>query len=82
MCEICSKLTIKTPERRQWRRSGFFVFNFEQILDIVLELSLLNMNKGMPDGLRSAFCFEKRNYRNVIPNIIVIVLKEIVLSDL
>ena len=19
MCEICSKLTIKTPERRQWR---------------------------------------------------------------
>ena len=25
MCEICSKLTIKTPERRQWRRSGVFV---------------------------------------------------------
>ena len=24
-CEICSKLTIKTPERRQWRRSGVFV---------------------------------------------------------
>ena len=21
-CEICSKLAIKTPERRQWRRSG------------------------------------------------------------
>ena len=21
-CEICSKLTIKTPERRHWRRSG------------------------------------------------------------
>ena len=25
MCEICSKLTIKTPERCQWRRSGVFV---------------------------------------------------------
>ena len=25
-CEICSKLTIKTPERRQWHRSG--VFNY------------------------------------------------------
>ena len=23
-CEICSKLTIKIPERRQWRRSGIF----------------------------------------------------------
>ena len=30
-CEICSKLTIKTPERRQWRRSGFFIVNFEHI---------------------------------------------------
>ena len=25
MCEICSKLTIKTLERRQWRRSGIFI---------------------------------------------------------
>ena len=23
-CEICSKLTIKTPEQRQWRRSRVF----------------------------------------------------------
>ena len=30
-CEICSKLTIKIPERRQWRRSGIFVVNFEHI---------------------------------------------------
>ena len=29
--EICSKLTIKTPERRQWRRSGVFIVNFEHI---------------------------------------------------
>ena len=27
--EICSKLTIKTPERRDWRRSGVFILNFE-----------------------------------------------------
>ena len=31
-CEICSKLTIKTPERRQWRRSGVFA-NFEHVID-------------------------------------------------
>ena len=27
--EICSKLTIKTSERRDWRRSGVFILNFE-----------------------------------------------------
>ena len=35
-CEICSKLTIKTPERRQWRRSGVFIVNFEHISHFVL----------------------------------------------
>ena len=28
-CEICSKLKIKTPEKRLWRRSAVFIFNFE-----------------------------------------------------
>ena len=30
-CSICSKLEIKTPEQRQWRRSGVFIVNFEHI---------------------------------------------------
>ena len=30
-CEICTKLTIKTPERRHWRRSGIFIVNIEHI---------------------------------------------------
>ena len=29
MCQICSKLTIHTPGRRQWCRSGFFNVNFK-----------------------------------------------------
>ena len=28
-CEICSKLTIKTLERRQWRASDVYIVNFE-----------------------------------------------------
>ena len=28
---ICSKLTIKTPERRKWRRSDVFIVNSEHI---------------------------------------------------
>ena len=36
ICEICSKLTIITPERRQWRLSGVYIVNSEQISRIVL----------------------------------------------
>ena len=35
-CEISSKLTIKTPERRYWRRFGVFIVNFEHISHLVL----------------------------------------------
>ena len=44
-CEICSKLTINTPERRQWRRSGVFIVNFEHISHLVLVFLLLTLNK-------------------------------------
>ena len=37
-CENCSKLTIKTPERRQERHSIVFIVNLKQILYIVLVL--------------------------------------------
>ena len=30
-CEICSKLTIKIPEQRQWHCSGIFIVNFEHV---------------------------------------------------
>ena len=33
---MCLKLTIKIPERRQWRRSGIFIVNFEHISHLVL----------------------------------------------
>ena len=42
--EICSKLTIKTPERRQRRRSGVFIVNFEHISHLFLVLLLLTLN--------------------------------------
>ena len=43
-CEICSKLTIKTVERRHWRRSAVFIVNFEHISHLVLVFLLLNLN--------------------------------------
>ena len=35
-CEICSKLTIKPPERHHWRHSGVFLVNFKQISQLFL----------------------------------------------
>ena len=43
-CEICSNLSIKTPERHQWRRSGIFIVNFEHISHLVLVFLLLTLN--------------------------------------
>ena len=37
-CEICSKLTTKTPERCQWGRSGVFIVNFEHISQLAVSI--------------------------------------------
>ena len=47
-CEICSKLTIKTPERRLCRRSGVFFVNFEHISQLVLVFLLGGPKKRGP----------------------------------
>ena len=41
--EICSKLSIKTSEGRQWRRSGVFIANFEHISYLSLVFLLLTL---------------------------------------
>ena len=43
-CEICSKLTIKIPERR------IFIVNFEHISYLVLVFLLLTLSRLMPAG--------------------------------
>ena len=40
-CEICSKLTVKIPERRQCRPSGVFIVNFEHISEFIIVFLLL-----------------------------------------
>ena len=48
--EISSKLTIKTPERHHWRRSGFFIVHFEHISHLFQVFLLLTLNKEMLAG--------------------------------
>ena len=43
--DVKSKLTIKTPERRQCRRSGVFIVNFEHLLHLVLVFLLLTLSR-------------------------------------
>ena len=45
-CEILSKLTIKTPKQRQWRRFGIFIVNFEQVITGWVDKVLANKTKG------------------------------------
>ena len=42
--KIGSKLTIKTPERRQWRRSGVFIVNFEPISHLIQVFLFFTLN--------------------------------------
>ena len=44
-CEICSKLTIKTPDQGNWRRSGVFIVNFEHISQLILVFLLLTLSR-------------------------------------
>ena len=46
-CRICSKLTIKTPERGHWRCSVVLIVNFEHDSHIFLVFLLLTLNKEM-----------------------------------
>ena len=56
-CEICSELTIKTPEWRHLHRAGFFIVNFKHIWKLVLVFLLLTLNMQMPTG--SYLLFER-----------------------
>ena len=47
-CEICSKLTIKTPARRNLRRSVVSIVNFEHMPYLALVLLLLTLNMCYP----------------------------------
>ena len=51
MSEICSKLTMKIPERRQWRRSGIFIVNFEHISQVVSVVNFEHVIAGWVKGV-------------------------------
>ena len=67
--EICSKLAIKTLERRQWRHSGVFIVNFnsEHIFHLNLFL-LLALNIFHTFFSVSYVDFEQVNFVSWVPS--------------
>ena len=49
-CEVCSKLTIETPERHLWLRSGVFIVNFKHISHLALVFMLLTLSMYLSAG--------------------------------
>ena len=47
MCEICSKLTLKTSELRQLSLFSVFIVNFEYISHMFLMSPMLTVNMKM-----------------------------------
>ena len=43
-CKIWSKLTIMTPERRQWHRSGVFIVTFEHVISSWVVIGVTSLN--------------------------------------
>ena len=62
MCEICSKLKIKTPDRNQWRRSGgVFIVSFDLISHLLL-VFYLNFVELFHKKNSKAFKFELEEF--------------------
>ena len=49
-CEVCSKLTVETPEPRLWLCSDVFIVDFEHISYLALGVSIVALNSKMPAG--------------------------------
>ena len=43
--KLTTELIIKTPERRQWRRSDVFIVNFENFSHLLLVFLLLTLSR-------------------------------------
>ena len=57
-CDMCSKLTVKKPEQRQWRHSVIFIVNFDHFITPCCSTSIVNFGhaiayttSGVPTGI-------------------------------
>ena len=70
-CEIVLKVNKKTPELRQWRRSGVLIVSVEHISHLCLVFLLLTLNKRMLAG------FKRLDYKDLEHISLIIILRNI-----
>ena len=77
MCEICSKLIIKAPERRYWRRSGVFIVNFEHFSHLVLLILFLTLSRWISaeSVLNTSFDLNKSMRKDIYLNVKLVLLQ-------
>ena len=63
--EICSKLTIKTPERRQWRRSGVYIVKLWTYFTPFFSVSIVNFEQA---NVSWVVPIHKKNDRQCLEN--------------
>ena len=81
-CEICPKLTIKTP-KCHWRRFGVFIVNFEHISHLYSSASIVNFEQVNAGWVR-AFSSNRTNILktpNHIPTITNFLSRKSVIVD-
>ena len=77
MCNICSKLTIKTPERRHLRRPDAFIVNFEHISHKMFSCFLVDFEQVNVDWVSKI----KRRYSGLFLRTLNIVLLNVSSQD-
>ena len=60
-CKICSKVTLRIPQRRPKLCSGVFIVNFKHISHLVLLFLLLTLNMDLSAGIKTLLSAAKRH---------------------
>ena len=70
--EICSKLTIKAPERRHWRRSGVFIVDWTYFTPCA-SVSIVNLEHVNADWeiSRMWIALNERSEKNTGPRFLI-----------
>ena len=63
VCKICSKLTIKLPEQRQWRRFGFLTMLFSSVCIADFEQVNISWVRSLSNNKRLSLNLQARIYQ-------------------
>ena len=81
---MCSKLTIKTPERRHGRRSGVFIVNYVHISHLLLLSLMLTLNQQYRQQNNAhihVWSYKEKHWPRKTSTDFVLILKLLILNE-